>query len=821
MLARNSKVGRRGAALLASAIFALALAAAGPASAATATPGWAADWIGPDDPATPPALGQQAPDPLLRKEFPVHAQVASAQLRIVGLGYYVAWIDGRRVGDQILDPGPTQYSKTTVYRSFDVTKLLRDGRNAIGVMLGRGYFAEVTDNTFGWGNRPDRHEPRLLAELDITYRNGSTARIGTDGSWRMADSPITESLYFGEHYDARREQPGWNRPGFKASTWTPAPVQSAPTERVAPATMPPVEITQTVRPVAMTTASTGARVYDFGGQHAGWARIAVRGVAGTTVTLAYGETLNPDGTVYQQGNDTRSHVDTYTLNGHGLEIWEPSFTRHPLHYIQVSFSPRAPQTFSIEARLNHNDVARTGSFTSSNALLNRIEANQLRTVLDNLWGFPTDTPWRDRQGWTADAYLYMDSAIDNFAMQGFYQQWLQSYRDSQSADGGLPIIVPTPGSGFTAALGTDPSWSGTFVLDAWKLYQLYGDRDFVSENYQTAKRWIDLMASSIAGTGGVYTGFSFGDWAAPGSEDSDTGKNGLLAAPEGSGITAPGVPLPTANGDLYAEVRTLADMARTLGRTADAATYDALAARLKTAFNATFFDPTTNTYQSSVPAGYRQTSNLVPLYYGLVPAGHEHAVYRNLVADINAHGDHLNTGAIGTKMLLRVLTAHGDTDLAYRIATQTTYPSWGYWVSQGANTSWETWSHTAGQLSEDHAFLGTLNDWLYYDLAGIRAAAPGFARVLIRPAPPARLDHAAATMRTPHGTVTSSWRRLGRSFVLRVDTPAGTTTQVDVPVSVGATVRVLNPRGVRYLRTIGGYAIYATAGGRHGFLVTQ
>jgi len=381
------------------------------------------------------------------------------------------------------------------------------------------------------------------------------------------------------------------------------------------------------------------------------------------------------------------------------------------------------------------------------------------------------------------------------------------------------VIVPSPGVGFVAQITTDPSWSGTFILDAWKLYQYYGDRSFVSDNYATAKRWMDVMASNIAGTGGVYAGFSFGDWAAPGSEKNGTG----LAAPEGPKLTGGFaiVPLVTANGDLYQEARTLADMAGTLGNTADAATYDALADRIKQAFNATFFDPSANTYQTSLPAGYRQTSNLVPLYYRLVPAGHEQAVYDNLVADIHARGDHLNTGATGTKMLLRVLTAHGDTDLAYRIATQTSYPSWGYWVSQGANTSWETWSHTDPNQSLDHAFLGTINDWLYYDLAGIQPAAPGFAEVLIRPAPPTGLDRAAASMQTPRGGVTSSWRRLGNALLLQVDIPADTTAEVDVPVAGGGTVRVLNPHGVHYLRTEGGYAIYTTDGGHHRFLVTQ
>jgi len=507
-------------------------------------------------------------------------------------------------------------------------------------------------------------------------------------------------------------------------------------------------------------------------------------------------------------------VDTYILSGQGLETWQPGFTRHPTRYIQVSFSPSPPQSFSIQAQVVHNAVAPTGRFECSNALLNQIEDNQRRTVLNNLWGIPTDTPWRDRQGWTADNHLFMDTAVNNFGMESFYEQWIQSYRNTLGSDGSLPVIAPAPAGSSLPV--NDPSWSGTFIFDIWVLYQQYGNPAFLTDNYLAAKQWMDLMASTIAATGYIYSGFSFGDWASPGSEANGAT---LLAAPEGSGITTPGVPLVTANGDLYQEARTLAGIAQTLGYSADAATYSALAGKIGQAFIATFFDPAANTYQTSVPAGYRQTSNLVPLYYGLVPAGHQTAVYENLIADIRARGNHLNTGAIGTKMLLPILTAHGDIDLAYAIATQTTYPSWGYWVSQGATTSWETWSHTGPQQSLDHAFLGTINDWLYHDLAGISPAAPGFAQILIRPAPPAGLDHAEASVDTVRGPVASSWQRAGNGLELTVEIPANTTAEVDVPVSDSG--HVSSTSGARYLRTDGGYAIYTVSSGQHHFVSEQ
>jgi alpha-L-rhamnosidase len=437
--------------------------------------------------------------------------------------------------------------------------------------------------------------------------------------------------------------------------------------------------------------------------------------------------------------------------------------RHGFRYVQVVYSPTAPSAFRIEARVNHTAVTPTGDFLSSNAVLNRLHQNQRATVLNNLWGFPTDTPWRDRQGWTADAHLYMTSAVENFGMKQFYDQWLRTYRESQQPDGGLPAITPSANG---IPLFTDPSWSGTLILDTWELYEDYGDLQLVKDNYDAMSRWMNLMASTIASTGNLYTSFSFGDWASPGSENNGTG----LFPPE-AGIYPNIVPMVTANGDLYLEAHRLAEMAGILGHAADAAKYNALADQIKNALNAEFFDPTANVYHNAVNVGYRQTSNLVPLAYGLVPAGHEQAVYDNLVADIHAHGDHLNTGATGSKLLLPVLTEHGDVDLAYTVATQTTYPSWGYWLTQGATTSWETWSHTDPNQSKDHAFLGTFEDWLYQYLAGIQPAAPGYAEVRIKPVTPAGLDFVSATVGTPRGELSSSWRRVGHGLQMKVELP--------------------------------------------------
>ena len=323
----------------------------------------------------------------------------------------------------------------------------------------------------------------------------------------MADGPVLDSMTFGEHYDARLEQPGWTLPGFNASTWTAVPVQPSPTKKLLPRAMESIKIVDTLTPVAVSTPQPGVTVYDFGRLTAGWERIFTRGQSGTTITLVLGETLNSDGTVYQLA--PQEHLDTYTLSGRGNETWEPQFMRHGFRYVQVSYSPVAPSVFLIEARINHTAVESRGDFVCSNDLLNQLHQNQRTTVLNNLWGLPTDTPWRDRQGWTADAYLYMTSAVENFGMKRFYDQWLRTFRESQKPDGGLPVITPAADP---FPVYTDPSWSGTLILDTWQLYQDYGDRGLVKDNYDAMSRWMNLMASTIASTGNIYKSFSFGDW---------------------------------------------------------------------------------------------------------------------------------------------------------------------------------------------------------------------------------------------------------------------------------------------------------------------
>lgn len=722
----------------------------------------AARWVGRNVPAKPSAPWNLAAAPMLRRGFEAGAPVRSALLRLAGYGYCHAEINGTPVSDGVLDPPPSQFDKSVFGRVFDVTALLRSGSNAIGVMLGRSFVSGVTGPGTPW-----IAEPRVLVQLDIVLANGTAERLVSDASWKMADSPIHDWMYFGEHYDARVAQAGWSSAGFDDSAWAPAPVQPAPTRAVIPARVPAVVVTDTWAPPRSTTLASGATVYDFGRMTAGWGRIKVKGAAGTRLEIAYGQQLNADGSValclpWSVTDPALSqHLDLYTLKGGSLEEWEPRFTRHGFQYVQVTVKEGRLDQFSIEARECHTPSPSTGSFACSNPVINKMHENQRRSLMLNHWGFPTDTSHRDRQGWTADTFCYMDSGLLNFGgYLSLYRDWLSTLRASQTADGSVPCFAPNT-YGFPAF--NDPSWGGMIVLIPWTLYQFTGDIADLADNYPAASRWMDLMDKAIAATGNLYTGFSFGDHGPPGAENSGTMN---IANIEGPDITR--------NAHLYREARVLARIARLLGRKGDAARYEAMADRILPAFNAAYFDPKTNTYSTPTQKGYRQTSNLAPLAYDMVPAGHQDAVFANLVADIEGRGLHLNTGAIGTKLILPVLTRFGRADLAFALVAQTEYPSWGYWVTQGATTSWEVWRNKGIEQTLDHPFLGSFDEWLFQHLAGIQAAKPGYARIRIEPVLAVGLDHASAKVTTPRGEVSSQWKREGEVVRLDITVPAST-----------------------------------------------
>lgn len=737
------------------------------------------------------------PEPLLRKNFSITKQVASARAYISGLGYYVLSIDGHRIGDRVLDPGFTVYNDRALYSTYDVTSPVRTlGRHTVGVALGRGFFGLYPQDTSYWGTAPWLANPEFRLKLAVTYTDGTSTTITSDGTWQIHAGPtVSDSVYMGEIYDARNALPGWNTPLYDASAWSQATVRSAPASNLSSERMAPIRVVDSMRAEQITNPKPGTYVFKFPVMTAGWAQLRVTGEAGTKVTLRYGETLNADGTVNNAGDPGITNgpiqTDTYILSGEGVETWQPQFSYKGFQYVEVDGYPGTPAVSDVTAQVVHTDLPSAGNFTSSDNMLNTIHTMARRTILNNMHSIMTDTPMFEKRGWLDDVIELAPTTDDNFAMQLFYRNWLTSMQEDQGPSGNGVQLAPN-----NAPAGTSdvtPTWGGALVILPWQMYQDYGDIDVLASSYGSMKSYVDYVAAGASNF--IQPGF-YGDWTPPGS----------AYPPEGPQL------VDTAYS--YLETQILAKAAAVLGYSTDAAHYEQLSSQIQSAFNATFLDSVAGVYHTDIDAGYRQVSNVLPLVFGLVPDNLVTTVAQNLDANVKALGYHLNTGEVGTKLLLPALTTQGYVDSAYNVATQQTYPSWGYWISNGATTMWESWELTT--RSRDHAFKGTIDDWFYRYLVGIQPAAPGYAEITFRPYVPADLGHAAASQETVRGLVASSWTKNGNAFELDVTVPVNAIATVYVPLFGNDNVHATN--GAKLLRIEDGAAVYPVGSGRWQFI---
>jgi alpha-L-rhamnosidase len=715
---------------------------------------WAAGWIG----APAGAVGE----PLLRRVFMAPRNLVTARLFASGLGYADLRVNGLPVDDRVLDPAPTDYTVRVPYSCFDVTALLRPGRNVVTAALGRGFYGLRTGNVWGWHRAPWHGRPRLLCQLEIATAGG-VVRVVSDARWRAAGGPtIDDSVYGGEQYDARREPVGWTSPAYDDSGWSPAVLLPAPGGRLRAQRLPPVRAGAPVPPAAVEPAGDGGLAYDFGGVRAGWAALTVRGDRGTEVVLSYGETRQPDGTVETVNDhvDGPTQVDRYVLRGGGEERWEPRFSYKGFRYVHVS-SDRPLSTLDLRARSVHADVTPAGGFDCSDGTLRWLDGAAGRTIAANLHGVLTDTPTFEKNGWTADAHLIAETAIHHFDMRLVLRKALRELGDAQRPDGGVPVIAPTPGWG----TATDPCWSAAYPLLAWNLYEYYGDIDALDEHYAGICAFADHLHRACRPQGWVWSGDSYADWLAPGH----------LLAPEGPRLPA--------TAFVYHITRRVAQMAAVLDRPVDADRYASRADEVATAFQRAFFDEAKGYYRGDSD-GYRQAASVLPLAFGLVPADRVDAVVGHLVRDVVERcAGHLDTGALATKYLLPVLTDHGRADVALTVATQQTPPGWGHWRAQGSTTLHESWD--AGSRSRSHHFLGSAGQWLRERVAGLRPTAPGWARIAVAPMVDDRLAYARADVMTVRGRAAVAWRRCGAALELDITVPPGAQADVDIPVDDG------------------------------------
>ncbi len=686
---------------------------------------WKGEWIG---------GGNQ-----LRKEFVLNGRVIRGRAYVCGLGYYELRINGQKVGSNVLDPGWTTFDKRALYTTYDVSHLLRSGANAVGVMLGKGWYGSTV----------------LLFQMNIELEGGGNVRVVSDTSWKGTNGPVvSDSIYNGEIYDARLETPGWDYPGYEEGQWSKVESVNGPKGTLSAQMMPPIQVMETVVPFRITNPEAEVYVFDMGQNLSGWAQLCVRGERGTAVRMRFAELLYENGMINQENLRSARAEDVYILRGEGEEVYEPRFTYHGFRYVELTGFPGAPTTETIRGKVVHTAARQTGNFSCSRPILNQLQRIIVWGQKTNLHSIPTDCCQRDeRMGWMGDAQGTAEEAMMNFDMGAFYTNFIRDIRDVQDETGTVTDTVPH----IWGQRPADPAWGTAYPLLCWYMYQYYGDRRVLEENYEGLKKYVEFLRRQAEH--GLVKYSYYGDWVA-------------VEKTPGSLVSS---------FYYYYDVKILADMAKVLGKNKDEQTYRALAEQIKSAFHEQYFDPQTGSYANGT-----QTANTLPLFLEIAPDSVRGSVFGNLMSDIiYKHNTHLTTGIIGTKYLMELLTRGNASDLAYELATQTTYPSWGYMIENGATTLWELWQPKTGPSmnSHNHPMFGSVGAWLYKALAGINPApdSVGFQKILIQPQMVRDLWYAAGSVFTLRGMVSSSWHRSERQVRLEVRIPVNSEAEIVLP----------------------------------------
>jgi alpha-L-rhamnosidase len=699
---------------------------------------------------------------LLRKDFSVDAPVQSARLTITALGASQASMNGKPVAPgTLLSPGWTDFHKRVLYQTYDVTALLNEGANTIGVALGGGWYS----SPMTWVGYRDTPGPNLLrAQLDVTLANGTHQTIITDPSWLTAPAPVTFSeIYGGESYDARLEQTGWNTPHFDASHWTTAVAGMPPDSGMIVNAQPDLSINSTItlHPIKLDPASTAhPTIYDMGQNMVGNVSIHVRGPRGTTVRLRYAERLNPDGSLYVENLRNADATDTYTLSGDGEETWTPSFTFHGFRYVELSYlgaaQPAAPSLATIDGLVYNSLPAEpTVRLSSSSEILNKLNELGAWGQRGNFVSIPTDCPQRDeRLGWMGDAGAFWRTGTYNFEIESFAHKFMNDVTDAQNSAGAFTDVSPNilgPGPGA-------PGWGDAGVFIPYASWLQYGDLSIVQSSWPAMERWAEfILKNNPDHIRKNAVGNDYADWLAP---DEHT----------------PKALIDTAYWALV--VRQMATMAAALNRPDDVKKYQAEYDQIADAYRGAFVK------DDGTVAGNTQTAYLATIFTGIAPTSLRAAMVDHLVADIHAHGDHLTTGFLGTPFLMFVLDENQHTDLAFKLLLSETYPSWGYMVKKGATTWWERWNGDTGDPSMNsynHYAFGSVMAWVYRRAAGIDtdSTGPGFHHLTIHPHFDAALPQLHVEYDSAYGTVVSDWQEKEHRFTITI--PANTTATVTLP----------------------------------------
>lgn len=774
---------------------------------------WQAKWIGLDK-----AVGSDEPDAahrilsarMLRHEFDIDKKVKKATAFISGLGLFEFYLNGKKVSDDVFVPAATEYNKTTFYLTYDITNNINRNKNALGIILGNGrYFAMRSEipavmRTYGF--------PKAICQIEIEYEDGSKNIVASNNTWKItANGPIRKNNeYDGEYYDATMEMDGWNEVYFNDSKWLNAELVEKPGERLISQPNAPIKIMEKVTPIDVNEIKPGVFIFDMGQNMVGWTELFVNGKKGDKVTLRFAETLNVDGSLFLDNIRTAEVTDTYILIGDGDERWEPKFTYHGFRYVEMIGYPGKPNLKSIVGKVVYDSLKVVGKFESSNQLINNIYKNAFWGIRGNYRSMPTDCPQRDeRHGWLGDRSSECTGESFVFDLSLLYNKWACDIRDAQNEKGSIPDVCPS----YWPFYNDNTTWAGTYLFVSEMLYEQYGDLKTIEIHYPNMQKWINHMNQYIQD--GIMYKDTYGDWCVP---------------PEDVKLIHSSDPLRTTSSEFIGtayfnyELRLMAKFAKLLGKDNDAKNYSAKAEIMKDAFNRKFLDKELLQYSNNT-----QTANILAIAFDLVPIENKEKIIGNLLQKIlgEANG-HVGNGIIGGQWLMRTLTNNGYADVAYKLASNSTYPSWGYMVKQGATTIWELWNGDhgdPGMNSGNHVMLlGDLIIWFYEDLAGIKTdpLIPAFKHIIMEPQVLGDLKYVNGAYHSLRGEIQSNWKLTDRNFEWNIQIPANTTATVFVPTLNKEDVfekgiLAEDAEGVKFMGWKGNSAIYEIQSGSYLF----
>ncbi len=757
------------------------------------------------------------PAPIFRKEFAIVKKIEKATLYVTGIGYYEAYLNGNRIGNHLLDPGWTDYSKRVLYSTYDVTSFLHSGANAMGILLGNGWYDPLP--LLMWGRINIRKgltvgNPTFIVQMNIQYSDGSVSQINSDTSWKTTAGPIVRnSIYLGEVYDARSEVANWNQPGINTDRWRKVTIANAPNGKLHSQQQPPIIAADSLMPLSIKEINTGHYIVDFGRNFSGIIKLKAKGKSGSVIQIRYGELLHQDGSLNMMtavagqikrkniggigAPDTAYSKDVFILSGREEEIFQTHFTFHGFRYAELQGYPGILQPEDIKGLILYSDVAQVGSFSCSDSTINQLQQVCRNTFLSNIFSVQSDCPDREKYGYGGDIVATSESFMNNFNMSRFYEKTVIDFADAARPDGGLTETAPHVGISDRGLGGKSGpvEWGSVLPVLMQQLYQYYGNIALIKQQYPVAKKWVDFM--------------------------TDHADHGIISKTIGDHESIDSqVIASSATAFYYHNTILLTQFARLLQIQTDVEKYGALAEEIKAAFIAKFFQASTGYVDIHTAA-----AQAYALYFNLIPKGTSESVLNILLKEITIKNKgHISSGIFGTKFILEEVSKAGYFEVIHKMVTNKTYPGWGYMLEKGATTLWEHWAYSENVYSHNHPMFGTVSEWFYRYLAGIRPAddAVGFNKIVIQPQI-STLQWAKASYLSVHGNILSSWKKTGEKLWLEIEVPVNTNSIVYIPGQLSdikeGSKSITSLTDIHFMKEENNHSIFQIGSGKYQFSV--